>query len=167
MSMAKSITRYLVFLMLVVSIGGCDRISKDIATDTLAGSPTQSFLFDTVRLTYAENPGAFLSLGAGLSESLRFAIFTIGIGLFLAALIVYAFRSRWHGLKFFGFSLFVAGGIANWADRMTDGLVVDFLNVGVGPIRTGIFNVADMSLLAGVVILIVGDFWQGRKQRHG
>ena len=166
MPISRSIARCLVFLMLVVSIGGCDRVSKDIATNALAGMPTQSFLLDTVRLTYSENPGAFLSMGAKLPESLRFAVFTVGIGVFLVALVVYAFRSRWRGLKFVGFSLFIAGGIANWSDRALDGLVVDFLNVGIGSIRTGIFNVADLSLMAGMVILIVGDYWQGRKQQR-
>jgi signal peptidase II len=33
---------------------------------------------------------------------------------------------------------------------------VDFLNVGIGPLRTGIFNVADMAIMLGVALLIAG-----------
>jgi len=35
--------------------------------------------------------------------------------------------------------------------------VVDFLNVGIGPLRTGIFNVADLAITAGAVVLIAGS----------
>lgn len=44
---------------------------------------------------------------------------------------------------------------------MYDGDGVDFLNVGVGPVRTGVFNVADMAIAAGVVILL----FAGRPRR--
>ena len=39
-------------------------------------------------------------------------------------------------------------------DRVVRGSVIDFMNVGVGPLRTGIFNVADMAILAGVAIFV-------------
>jgi signal peptidase II len=54
-----------------------------------------------------------------------------------------------------GLALFVAGGASNWIDRVARGSVVDFLNVGVGPVRTGVFNVADVAIMlgAGVVVL--------------
>jgi signal peptidase II len=165
--MVDSITKRFFLLALVVGIGGFDRVSKDVAASSLAGAPAQSYLFDVVRLSYAENPGSFLGLGADLPGSIRFLVFTVGAGVLLAVLIAYALRFQWRGAKFFGFALFVAGGTANWADRVSDGQVVDFLNVGVGPIRTGIFNVADVAILAGAVILIVGQYWQGRKERHG
>lgn len=165
--MAKIVVQRLLLLTLVLAIVGCDRVSKQVATETLAGEPPQSFLFDTFRLSYAENPGSFLSLGAELPESYRFALFTLGAGSLLVWLIVHAFLARWSSARLFGLLLFVAGGASNWFDRLSDGRVVDFLNVGVGPIRTGIFNVADMALLAGLIILIFSEYFRGRKQRHG
>jgi hypothetical protein len=52
--------------------------------------------------------------------------------------------------------LLLAGGIGNLIDRMFhDGLVIDFLNVGIGPVRTGIFNVADMAIMAGFGLLLL------------
>ena len=53
-----------------------------------------------------------------------------------------------------GLLLFLAGGVSNLIDRVTLGRVIDFLSVGIGQLRTGIFNVADMAIIAGVVILI-------------
>jgi signal peptidase II len=55
-----------------------------------------------------------------------------------------------------GVCLVLAGGASNWVDRVVRGSVVDFLNVGVGPLRTGIFNVADVAIMVGVALLLVG-----------
>jgi signal peptidase II len=37
------------------------------------------------------------------------------------------------------------------------GSVVDFLNVGIGSLRTGIFNVADMAIMLGVALLLLAE----------
>jgi lipoprotein signal peptidase len=50
-------------LVLLLAIGatiGCDRVTKHVAATTLSGTPSRSFLADTVRLEYVENTGAFL-----------------------------------------------------------------------------------------------------------
>jgi signal peptidase II len=44
--------------------------------------------------------------------------------------------------------------MSNLADRMAIGSVIDFLNVGIGPVRTGIFNVADMAIMAGIAMVL-------------
>jgi signal peptidase II len=59
--------------------------------------------------------------------------------------------ARLHAL---GAALVAAGGLGNLWDRLVaGGLVIDFLNLGIGPLRTGIFNVADLAIVAGVVLL--------------
>lgn len=55
----------------------------------------------------------------------------------------------------FGVALFVAGGASNLVDRITYGMVIDFMNDGIGSVRTGIFNVADMAIMLGAVILVL------------
>ena len=47
---------------------------------------------------------------------------------------------------------------ANWLDRVTLGSVVDFLNVGVGPVRTGVFNVADVAIMLGAGVIVIATF---------
>ena len=50
-----------------------------------------------------------------------------------------------------GLSLIVGGGAGNLVDRLLrQGRVGDFIMVGVGTVRTGIFNCADMAVLAGL-----------------
>ena len=147
--------KILLLLLLVATTVGCDRVTKHLATTFLAGQPDRSFLGNTVRLEYAENSGGFLSLGAGLSEPLRFTIFTVATAAVLIVLLVVSFkyrRSDWH---IAAISLAVAGGASNLVDRITHGTVVDFVSVGFGGLRTGIFNIADVAILAGIVILLV------------
>jgi signal peptidase II len=149
-------------VILVVTTIGCDHVTKHYAASVLAGAPDQSFLGDTIRLQYAENTGAFLSIGANLPPVMRTAIFTYGNALLLIALLVAAARLRWHGARLLGLVLFVAGGASNLIDRAAYGTVVDFINVGVGALRTGIFNVADVAIMLGAGILLLSE----RRPRH-
>lgn len=144
-------------LLLITMTIGCDRVTKHYAASALVGEPGQSFLADTVRLEYAENTGGFLGLGADWPPAVRTSLFTVGTGLLLLLMIAAALRWTWSGLALVGLSLFVAGGASNLADRLAHGSVIDFLNVGLGPLRTGIFNVADVAVLLGVCILAVAQ----------
>ena len=65
-----------------------------------------------------------------------------------------AARFRLSGPALVGLALYFAGGASNLVDRVMHGSVIDFMNVGVGPLRTGIFNVADMAILLGVAIFV-------------
>jgi signal peptidase II len=147
------IRRTVTFLALVITMAGCDRVTKHMALTSLKETPVRSFLADTVRLEYAENAGGFLSLGANLQPAIRTIIFKIGIGLGLLSLLLVVIKRRWTGWPLIGGGLVFAGGVSNWVDRITRDNVIDFLNVGFGTLRTGIFNVADVSALLGVFIL--------------
>jgi signal peptidase II len=140
-------------LVMVGTTIGCDQVSKHLASVYLMGRPGQSFLGDSLRLEYAENPGAFLSLGAGLPAWARMALFSILTGALLITCVIVGLRDRWAGLPLLGLALVFAGGVSNLMDRVARGTVVDFLNVGLGTLRTGIFNVADMAILLGVAVL--------------
>jgi signal peptidase II len=145
----------LVLLVAVTATIGCDRVTKHVAATTLSQSPSQSFVADTFRLEYVENTGAFLGLGADWPRPVRTTVFGVGNALLLVALPLVASRQRWPPRALLGLALFVAGGASNLADRLTQGVVIDFMNVGVGSLRTGIFNVADMAIMLGAVILVL------------
>jgi signal peptidase II len=150
----KSPAMKLALLALVVSTIGCDRVTKHVAADRLAGTAGQSYLADTLRLEYAENAGAFLSLGADWPAWARHSVLAAGTALLLAVIAIAAVRNRWSGPALVGASLICTGGASNLVDRLVRGSVVDFINVGVGPVRTGIFNVADLAITLGVVLLV-------------
>jgi signal peptidase II len=164
MSKAEAFLKHLLLLTAVLSIVGCDRVTKHAAIEFLSGEPSRSYFHDVVRLAYAENTGAFLSLGADLPGSVRFPLFIVAAGLMLMLFAATAVLNRWSGWRLFGLCLFIAGGASNWLDRLTSGSVVDFLNVGIGPVRTGIFNVADMAIMAGFLIVAICEFRKGGLQ---
>ena len=157
-------TRCCVVVLLVAGTVGCDGVTKHLAQENLAGRPVQSFLADTIRLSYTENTGGFLSLGETLPESARTMLFTVATGALLLWLAVVAWRSAWRRWTL-PLSLFVAGGLSNWIDRVVDGKVVDFLNVGLGGVRTGVFNVADIAITVGAVLLLFTESRASRSDR--
>lgn len=65
-------------------------------------------------------------------------------------------------------SLVLSGGLGNLVDRiMNDGRVIDFMNIGIGGFRTGIFNVADVCITVGVVLLVLQALQQPRRSMLG
>ena len=153
-------TRFRSFLwtgaIVLVTIG-FDQTAKAFAKAALKFRPPVSFFGGIVQLLYAENPGAFLSLGAGLSETVRFRLFTLVVGGFLIGLLLYlCFNRSASRVEAIALSMVLGGGISNLIDRMVGPhRVIDFLVIGIGPLRTGIFNVADVAITAGVGVL----FW--------
>jgi signal peptidase II len=148
--------RHMLPLALLLITIGCDRVTKHLATTKLAEMPTRSYFADTLRLEYAENTGAFLGMGSHLPDWVRISLLTFGVGLALIAVAFFALKHRWEGFLLMGASLIVAGGASNLVDRLARGSVVDFLNVGLGPLRTGIFNVADVAIMLGGICIVIG-----------
>lgn len=146
--------------MFVLAVG-LDQITKELARQYLQGQPTQSYFFDTIRILYSENTGAFLGMGAFLPAPTRFLIFTLLVSILLGGLLLFVLTrpiDRGHTIVYTGI---IGGGMGNLIDRlMHNGAVTDFLNVGIGGLRTGIFNVADMFITFGIVTLFVLSFTQ-------
>jgi len=154
--MKKSLQLLLVLFVLLCCIG-CDQAVKALVRGALAFSPPVLLLNGAVRLQYTENPGAFLSLGAGLPPGVRYLFGVVLVGVTQLALFAFLIRSRnLTTLQRIGFSLFLAGGLGNWIDRIANhGRVIDFVSLGLGPLHTGIFNVADVAILAGIVTVLI------------
>lgn len=164
------VKRIAALLLVLLTTVGCDQATKSIAQDYLSPSEPLTFLYGTVRLQYTENPGAFLSLGAALPENMQHWIFTVMVAIVLSGLLLFAVREsmRANTAIVIALALFVGGGLGNLIDRLTnDGRVIDFMHVGIGSLRTGIFNVADMALTTGVILLALYSFWSRKPNRAG
>ncbi|MBU1053041.1 MAG: signal peptidase II [Proteobacteria bacterium] len=158
------VKRAILIIVVLVSCVGCDQVTKSIAVSVLPVDKPLSYLCDTVRLQLVYNRGAFLSMGSSLPEAWRVGIFTIGVSCLLLIVLIYVFLSKQqHSSLLLGGALLLAGGVGNLFDRVTrGGLVVDFLNVGIGPVRTGIFNIADIAITVGGLIF----FWVILRQKQ-
>ena len=156
-----------IFLILFVSII-LDQITKKIAHAYLLGKGIISFFHNVFVLQYAENTGGFLGMGAAVPESIRFWVFSVLVAVFLVILFFYlVFSKGFTARQVFALSAILGGGIGNLIDRLlNEGRVVDFMNMGIGSLRTGIFNVADLFITFGAIFLFWFILMEGRKENR-
>ena len=111
-----------------------------------------SYLFDTVRFVYTENEGAFMGLGEDLSPFVRTLLFSVFASSIIIGLAIWVLRTKTvNFLTIIACGLIIGGGGGNVMDRLlNEGAVMDFMNMGIGSFRTGVFNVADMAVLSGI-----------------
>ena len=147
-------------LLIILVIAGnilIDQVTKELARTHLKGKGRIEVVGDVFVMRYTENSGAFLGLGSGLNQPWRAIVFSIFPVIIMTALTIYIFRSkemrRW---ELIWYACIIGGGVGNIIDRLIfGGLVTDFLNFGIGSLRTGILNVADISITAGVAGILI------------
>ena len=149
-------TRTKIVFLVTLLLVGFDQVTKLLASKFLPTEQMNSYFSDLLRVGYTENIGAFLGLGNNLSEQTRFWIFVVIVGVFLLTLLCYLVAKPKQQLyPLLALSLVFAGGISNFYDRVVNnGAVVDFINIGFGSVRTGIFNVADIAIMLGIFALL-------------
>jgi signal peptidase II len=153
--------RSLILALLLVLCIGCDQATKAVAQQHLATAQPIAYWGNLIRLEYAENPGGFLSLGATLPAPVRHTIFNVAVSIILGVVGVVGVRllhtASLHILL--ALACVLGGGVGNLLSRLfNEGHVIDFINVGIGPWRTGTFNVADMAIMGGVAALAIFAF---------
>jgi len=171
-------SQWLFIAVVVLSTVALDQLTKVMAIKMLTYPvgdvrhpiPPLSYLGDMVRIIYAENTGAFLSLGSTLSPEARFWVLTVSNCIILGGVGLYMLMRPTPRLITLALALIFSGGVGNLIDRiLRDGKVVDFMNLGITlggwELRTGIFNVADLAIVGGLVLLMVSEFLMHRIQR--
>ena len=146
------------FCFLSLMFIGCDRVTKNFVKENLIEGVSTSYLHDTVRIIYVQNTGAALNLGEDLPPRLSFWLLSILPLSILMVVIYYSMKNagRMGGMKLLSICLIVAGGIGNIIDRILfDRHVTDFMNIGIGNFRTGIFNFADVCVTSGAIGLLL------------
>jgi len=163
--MKKRIDRVALVAVCLVANLGLDRVTKVLAETYLRGRDGFSLLGGLIIVRYAENRGAFLGMGAAWPGWLKYAVLLVGPALVCLYGLWYSVRATRSGLAAACLASAIAGGLGNLADRaLNDFVVVDFLNFGLGGLRTGILNVADLSLTFGLLAYLLLEL---RAERAG
>ena len=149
----KSIKKATLILFILFSCAGCDQTTKIIARHNLSETRVVTFLHDTIRLQFIENQGAFLGVGSTIPSGIRSILLVFFVGVFLLSMLIYLFmQNHFRKNQIISLSFVVGGGFGNLIDRiLNQGRVVDFMNIGIGSLRTGIFNVADVAITLGII----------------
>ncbi|GBD90122.1 lipoprotein signal peptidase [bacterium BMS3Abin04] len=152
--------RIVVFLLLIVINIGCDQITKSIVRENVKYNAHIQLVGNNFILTKVQNTGAFLSLGSTLNPVLRDILLLAFPAFIIAVLLVWVFiKNKLRMDILIGLSFIIGGGIGNIADRILYGSVTDFLHINLGGIfRTGIFNMADVSVMVGMFLLLIGSY---------
>ena len=154
-----------VFAFIVPSVLVLDFFTKRWALETLSGNNGLEILGGFVPLRLAYNRGAAFGISVGSDSRWFFIPITILALTLLLVLLRQAGQRDW--LRMCSISMVVAGALGNLYDRVRwDRGVVDF----IGPIDLGfmdwpIFNVADMSITCGAVLLAISFWGEERRER--
>ena len=161
---SKRFLRTIIILLILALNIGCDQVSKSIVRSKMNYYTHIGFLDDHIILSKVENTGAFLSLGDSLSGPVRTVI--LNIFPLLAVLFGLYFiltRTNLNRYTLLGIIFVVGGGIGNLYDRIAHGSVTDFMYINFVVFPTGVFNVADVSIMAGMFIILI-QYWVERKK---
>jgi len=128
-----------------------DQLTKALVVANIDVGQRIDVIGDLVQLWHAENSGAAFSLLQ--NGQLLFVV----VSLFALALITYFFRAL-HGRSlgiFVLLGLVLGGTLGNFTDRVRHAQVTDFVSVGIGELRWPTFNVADSSIVIGILAFVV------------
>lgn len=154
----KRISKILISLLVILSNISCDQITKNQARENISHHEVINVVDDNFVLTKVENTGAALSLGSGLAPSLKIVVLQLLPLIVLVLMFVYIVRT--HKISqpnVIAISFIIGGGIGNIYDRILYGSVTDFMYLEYGSLHTGIFNMADVSVVVGTGLLFANQ----------
>lgn len=157
--------RNLFITLLIVFNIAIDQISKVVVRANIEIKEVIELIGDKFILTNVYNKGAFLGMGSDMDPTLRLIFLLILPSIVLLYVIYYIVKTKeLDRLSLIAFCCIIGGGIANVFDRIVFGKVTDFFFIDLGGVfKTGIFNVADLSVTTGMIMLLFGGFMSRNK----
>lgn len=165
MKVNKYLRAAIILFILALNIG-CDQVSKVIVRKDMADNQVIGFVANHFTLEKVENTGAFLSLGDSLGGPIRYILLMIlPLAAILFGLVYILIKDNMNRYKLLGIILIIGGGIGNLYDRLVHGSVTDFMHIDFIIFQTGIFNVADMSIMAGMFIILIDSYMKRKEEK--
>jgi signal peptidase II len=113
---------------------------------------------DFFRLTYIYNPGA--AFGLHLGGYSRFVFMALAVVMVVLLFSMYRGTPRSDKVRLLAIAAVTGGAIGNLIDRVRSHRgVVDFLDLGIGSVRWPVFNVADIAVTTGAILLAI-SLWR-------
>lgn len=145
-------------LLVLLNIG-CDQISKGVVRKNVSSRDYIQLINDNLILTKIENTGAMLGFGDSLPPILKIILLQVLPSMVLLILLYRILqKSNLNTWLIVAFTFVIGGGIGNLIDRVAYGSVTDFFQIRLGFFKTGIFNMADVSVTIGVLFILFLSF---------
>jgi signal peptidase II len=159
-----AICRKSLILLLILMNIGCDQVSKYIVRGNIEYYQQVELIKDNLILTKVENTGGFLGFGSAIHPLIKKILFLAFPALVLIILMGFILTRTRDNIYFItGISFIIGGGIGNIFDRIVHGSVTDFLHIDIGIFRTGIFNLADVSIMFGTAFILIYNLTKRRR----
>ena len=161
------IGRVVLVMVLVISNISCDQISKKVVRSKIEAREVINVVDDHFILTKVENGGAALSMGEHLPPTVKIIVLQVLpliVLIFLLGLTI--FKAKLSRLTIIGMAFIIGGGIGNIYDRILYGSVTDFMFIKFEFFQTGIFNMADVSVVIGLLFVVISYFSGGFGKNH-
>jgi len=150
--------KILVSLIVIFCNISCDQITKEKVRNEISKNETIKVVNDNFILTKVENTGAAMGLGENLNPKLKIALLQILPVLVLFLMFIYIIREKKISkLNLIALSFIIGGGIGNIYDRILYNSVTDFMYLEFGGLHTGIFNMADVSVVVGTLLMLLNS----------
>ena len=146
---------FLINLILVLSIFLCDRFSKIYVIQLdkkFLGSEILSTKFLNISLIW--NEGIAFGLFS-FTDNDSYNILTILILLVILAILFMITKSK--GIEIYALSMILGGALGNVYDRIIYKKVPDFIDFHIGEFHWFIFNVSDIFITIGVILMIISE----------
>jgi signal peptidase II len=153
------------FWPFVIALLVTDCATKRVVEHRLAVGEPQPVMGDVVRFTLSYNTNAAMGFQLG-GDSRRLVLSVLTVAALLVLVVLYHRTRPSERLRVIGVALVAGGALGNLIDRVRSSAgVVDFIDVGVRNVRFWTFNVADMGITAGAILLLLALGW--KKQNRG
>lgn len=147
---------FLIFLLVVL-----DQLSKYSIDNWLFEGETYPLIGEFFHLTYVKNRGIAFGMFQGKIDII--SIFTVIVVLWISVYF-YKNRKKISTLEKFGYTFIIGGAIGNIVDRLTRGFVVDMIDFR--GIWAFVFNLADVWINIGVILIILDSFFQHKEKNR-
>ena len=159
------------FITLLIAFNiAIDQISKAIVRSNMVEGARGEIdvIKDYFQLIWVENKGAFLGMGSDMNPTLKLIFLLILPTIVLGYVIYYIVKTKdLDRTSLIAFCCIVGGGIANVFDRIVYGQVTDFFFIKItDTLKTGIFNVADLSVTTGMIMLLFSGVFSKKNKNE-
>ncbi len=128
-----------------------DQVTKLLVVTGLPRGRSIDVVGDFVRLTHVQNSGG--AFGLLRDRGVPFSLLSL-IAVAVILIIAARMAARQGGIRI-ALGLLLGGAAGNLIDRFRLETVVDFVDIGIGGLRWPVFNVADMSVVSGVLLFLI------------
>ncbi len=157
----SKLLRIFIILVLILANYSCDQVTKSMARKQIPDNERIEVIGEHLVLTKAENTGMILGSGSNLNPTAKLILVNALPAIMLLCLFFFTlFQTKLNHTMVLGLTFIIGGGFGNIIDRIHYGSVTDFLHIDFGIVRTGIFNLADVSIMVGAILIMLMAIFQ-------